>query len=126
LSPSIYATMQRPAKGTYGFGWIVVYRSWARGNMLSHAGSNTMNYAASWLGPAVGYGVLVCTNQGGKLNSAANEVAGTLLNLHAMRRRTKIGRDRSSAHLILFMPPVATKNYDHGAKMFADGGSAVD
>jgi CubicO group peptidase (beta-lactamase class C family) len=99
LSPSIYATMQRPAKGTYGFGWIVVYRSWARGNMLSHAGSNTMNYAASWLGPAVGYGVLVCTNQGGKLNSAANEVAGTLLNLHAMRPRTKIGRERSSALL---------------------------
>jgi D-alanyl-D-alanine carboxypeptidase len=29
LSPSIYATMQKSVKGTYGFGWIVVYRSWA-------------------------------------------------------------------------------------------------
>jgi hypothetical protein len=79
--------MQKPAKGTYGFGWIVVYRRWARGQMLSHAGSNTMNYAATWLGPKVGYGVLVCINQGGKLNAGANEAAETL-NLQAARRRT--------------------------------------
>jgi D-alanyl-D-alanine carboxypeptidase len=89
LSPSIYAAMQKPAKGTYGFGWIVVYRSWAGGPMLSHAGSNTMNYAASWLGPRVGYGVLVCINQGGKLNAAANEAAETLLNLQTSRFRAK-------------------------------------
>jgi hypothetical protein len=81
--------MQKPQKGTYGFGWIVVHRSWARGKMLSHAGSNTMNYAASWLGPKVGHGVLVCINQGGKLNAAANEAAETLLNLQTSRFRAK-------------------------------------
>jgi D-alanyl-D-alanine carboxypeptidase len=101
LSPSIYAAMQKPARGTYGFGWIVVPRNWARGNMLSHAGSNTMNYAASWLGPKVGYGVLVCLNQGGKLNAAANEAAETLLNLHAMRLRRK----RKSASPQGTLPP---------------------
>ena len=87
LSPSIYALMQKPARGTYGFGWIVVSRSWARGKMLSHAGSNTMNYAASWLGPNVGYGVLVCINQGGMLNAAADEAAVAMLNLYAGRLR---------------------------------------
>ncbi len=87
LSPSIYAVMQKPARGTYGFGWIVVSRSWAGGKMLSHAGSNTMNYAASWLGPNVGYGVLVCINQGGMLNAAADEVAVSMLNLYAARLR---------------------------------------
>ena len=87
LSPSIYAVMQKPARGTYGFGWIVVPRSWARGSMLSHAGSNTMNYAASWLAPEAGYGVLVCINQGEKVNAAANEAAEAMLNLYAARLR---------------------------------------
>jgi CubicO group peptidase (beta-lactamase class C family) len=77
LPASIYAAMQTPAgKSNYGFGWIIVSRRWARGKMLSHAGTNTMNYAASWLGPRCGYGVLVCCNQGGgKLGRMANEVA---------------------------------------------------
>jgi hypothetical protein len=56
--------------------------------MLSHAGSNTMNYAACWIGPRCGYGVLVCCNQGGaKLGRAANEAAERGLKFYAARRK---------------------------------------
>jgi CubicO group peptidase (beta-lactamase class C family) len=91
LPATIYTAMQTPAqKSNYGFGWIVVPRRWARGNMLSHAGSNTMNYAASWLGPRCGYGVLVCCNQGGgKLGRMANEVAEVMLRFYAAKRRRR-------------------------------------
>jgi CubicO group peptidase (beta-lactamase class C family) len=87
LPASIYTAMQTPATNSdYGFGWIIVPRKWAGGKMLSHAGSNTMNYAACWLGPASGYGVLVCSNQGGDaLDQAANEVAEGMLALYAIR-----------------------------------------
>ena len=87
LPAAIYQAMQTPASGsTYGFGWIIVPRAWAGGMMLSHAGSNTINYAACWLGPARGYGVLVCSNQGGEaLAKATNEAAGAMLRLYAAR-----------------------------------------
>ncbi len=85
LPPSIYAAMQTPPPGSdYAFGWRVVPRGWAHGNMLSHAGSNTINYAACWLGPAVGYGVIVCSNEGGEaLGKATNEAAEALLKYYA-------------------------------------------
>jgi len=89
LPASIYTAMQTPvAKSKYGLGWIVVPRRWARGKMLSHAGSNTMNYAACWIGPRRGYGVIVCCNQGGgKLGAMANEVAEAVLRFYAARRK---------------------------------------
>lgn len=85
LPAPIYAAIQSPAPNSdYGFGWIVVPRKWAEGKMLSHAGSNTMNYAACWLGPAKGYGVLVCSNQGGDaLDKACNDAAEAMLTLYA-------------------------------------------
>jgi CubicO group peptidase (beta-lactamase class C family) len=81
LPASIYTAMQTPGPNSdYGFGWSIVPRKWAGGKMLSHAGSNTMNYAACWLGPAKGYGVLVCSNQGGDaLGGACNEAAEKML-----------------------------------------------
>jgi hypothetical protein len=47
--------------------------------MLSHAGTNTMNYAACWLGPIRGIGVLVCSNEGGDLFKACNEAAEAMI-----------------------------------------------
>ena len=80
LPHEIYAAMQTPLPGqNYAFGWVAVPRRWAKGNMLSHTGSNTMNVAACWLGPAAGYGVLVCTNQGGDQFTALNEAAEKML-----------------------------------------------
>ena len=36
----------------YAFGWAVAPRPWAGGDALTHAGSNTMNYAVVWMAPA--------------------------------------------------------------------------
>jgi CubicO group peptidase (beta-lactamase class C family) len=85
LPPAIYTAMQTPAANSdYGFGWIIVQRQWAGGNMLSHAGSNTMNYAACWLGPARGFGVLVCSNQAGdSLATACNDAAEAMFSFYS-------------------------------------------
>jgi CubicO group peptidase (beta-lactamase class C family) len=84
LPAAIYTAIQMPApKSGYGFGWMIVQRKWAGGKMLFHDGSNTMNYAACWLGPAKGIGVLVCSNQGGSLFKACNEAAEAMLTLHS-------------------------------------------
>jgi CubicO group peptidase (beta-lactamase class C family) len=85
LPNAIYTAIQTPApQSNYGFGWMIVPRHWAGGKMLSHSGSNTMNYAACWLGPAKGIGVLVCCNQGGALFNACNEAAEAMLTLHSV------------------------------------------
>jgi CubicO group peptidase (beta-lactamase class C family) len=85
LPAAIYTAMQTPALNSdYGFGWMIVPRPWAGGKMLSHAGSNTMNFAACWLGPARGYGVLVCSNRGGDaLGQATNEAQEAMLRWYA-------------------------------------------
>ncbi|MCD6304062.1 MAG: serine hydrolase, partial [Planctomycetes bacterium] len=54
-----------PFGGTYAMGWVVAVRHWAGGEVLTHAGSNTMNYAVVWMTPKLGFAVLVATNQGG-------------------------------------------------------------
>lgn len=84
LPAPLYTDIQSPGpESDYGFGWMIVQREWAGGNMLSHAGSNTMNYAACWLGPRSGIGVLVCSNQGGDaLFEACNDAAEAMISLH--------------------------------------------
>lgn len=63
------ATIKRlhapPAGGDYAAGWGVGTRSWAGGLTLSHAGSNTMNYAIVWLAPQKNVGFMVTTNIAG-------------------------------------------------------------
>jgi hypothetical protein len=45
-------------------GWKSATRPWG-GNVLTHAGSNTMWYCVAWLAPEKGFAVLAATNQGG-------------------------------------------------------------
>src|SRR4029079_7321634 len=40
-----------PFGGDYALGWIVTQREWAGGTVLTHSGSNTMNYATVWIAP---------------------------------------------------------------------------
>jgi CubicO group peptidase (beta-lactamase class C family) len=64
----------------YAFGWIVTRRPWAKGPVLTHAGSNTMWYAVAWLAPESGFGVLAATNVGGDgAAKACDEAAAALL-----------------------------------------------
>lgn len=54
-----------PFEGSYALGWQICERSWGGGCVLTHAGTNTMNYAVAWVGPEKNFAVLVATNRGG-------------------------------------------------------------
>lgn len=63
LKRTTYRTLHTaPYGGEYAFGWIVAPRPWAKGDALTHAGSNTMNFAVVWAAPKRGFAVLVMTN----------------------------------------------------------------
>ncbi len=80
LPASIYRAMQTPKPGMpYGFGWGVVDRDWAAGPMLEHEGSDELNDCICALAPRRGFGVLVCTNEGGPRAAQACSEAVTML-----------------------------------------------
>ncbi|MCL6531685.1 MAG: beta-lactamase family protein [Armatimonadetes bacterium] len=60
----------------YSMGWVVVSRPWAKGQVLMHAGSNTMWYALAVLAPALDRGWLIVTNCG---SDAAQQACEQLL-----------------------------------------------
>ena len=61
------ARLHEPVEGggDYAAGWFSFERSWSRGRVLTHNGTNTMNFAVAWLAPKEGFGVVVACNQGG-------------------------------------------------------------
>ena len=66
----------------YAMGWLTTRRPWAgtTGRTLTHAGSNTMNYALAWLAPDAAFGMIVVTNQaGGDAPKATDAMIGRLL-----------------------------------------------
>ncbi len=79
-----FRRIQTPATGqTYAFGWGFADRPWGGGTVLTHAGSNTMNYAVIWLAPRRDFAVLVVTNQGGEeAEKACDEAASAMIGLH--------------------------------------------
>ena len=50
--------------------------------MLTHSGSNTMNYATVWIAPERDFAILACTNQGGDAAQAACDAAVVALLAH--------------------------------------------
>ena len=61
-------------------GWIVVRRNWSKGDVLTHAGSNTMFYSVMWIAPAERFAAVIATNvgvRGGK--EACDQVAAALV-----------------------------------------------
>ena len=68
--------------GYYG-GWDRVARDWARGQALTHTGTNTLFFAAVWLAPARDFGVLAVSNQGGSVAAQACDSACA----HLIQRR---------------------------------------
>lgn len=83
LKPETFARMQAPPKvGSYAFGWGFAERDWGGGTVLTHAGSNTLNYAVIWLAPRRGLALLSATNQGNDAAAkACDAVAVALLGL---------------------------------------------
>jgi CubicO group peptidase (beta-lactamase class C family) len=84
LGPEEYKRLHTPPLGgNYAFGWLVTDRPWAGGTALTHAGSNTMNFAVVWMAPARDFAVLVTTNQGGAdAPKGTDEAASALIRLH--------------------------------------------
>jgi len=65
LPTAPYAALKAPPfGGSYALGWQICERSWGGGRVLTHAGTNTMNYAVAWLSPEKNFAVLVATNRG--------------------------------------------------------------
>lgn len=83
LSPETIKKLHQPvAGGDYAGGWIVTHRDWAGGDntALTHAGSNTQNYAVVWIAPGRDFAVLIATNQGGgQTDSQCDAIAGELI-----------------------------------------------
>jgi CubicO group peptidase (beta-lactamase class C family) len=72
-----------PFGGDYALGWLVAERAWGGGPVLTHAGSNTMNYAVVWIAPKRNFAVLVCTNQNGDVaKRGTDEAAAALIRYH--------------------------------------------
>jgi CubicO group peptidase (beta-lactamase class C family) len=83
LKPETYKTLQTPPfGGDYALGWLVVDREWGGGAVLTHNGSNNMNFAVVWMAPKKDFAVLVVSNQGGPAAAkACDDAAGALIKL---------------------------------------------
>jgi CubicO group peptidase (beta-lactamase class C family) len=62
---SVRQLTEPPFGGSYALGWGIHERHWGGGKVLSHAGSNGMNYCIVWVAPQRNFAVLTATNQGG-------------------------------------------------------------
>lgn len=84
LKKKAYTTLHTPPfGGDYALGWIVTKRDCGGGTILTHCGSNTMNFANVWIAPQRNFAVLICINQGGNIAfKASDEAIGALIKLH--------------------------------------------
>lgn len=74
-------------QGGYALGWNEVPRPWAKGNALTHTGTNTMNYAVIWLAPHADLGIAVACNEGQRNSERAlDDVATWLIKKYAIMR----------------------------------------
>lgn len=72
----------------YACGWTVANRDWGGGKVLTHAGSNTMWYAVTWIAPRKDFAILVVCNQGGDPGAkATDEAASALIQDHLKQRK---------------------------------------
>jgi len=68
---------------TYG-AWVKIHYDWAKGDVLQHGGSNTMNFVRVWIAPEVKMILLVATNYAGSTVSGdfdASNASDEVLNL---------------------------------------------
>jgi CubicO group peptidase (beta-lactamase class C family) len=85
LKAESYREIQTPHfGGDYALGWAVSDLKWANGKVLTHAGSNNLNYALARVAPLRDVAVLVCTNIGGEnAAKATNEITDQMFKSHS-------------------------------------------
>jgi len=64
LNRKVLDFLATPQSGEYAAGWGVLQRPWARGTVISHAGSNTMWFAVIWVAPKTNRIYIAVTNSG--------------------------------------------------------------
>jgi CubicO group peptidase (beta-lactamase class C family) len=81
LKPETLQILHTPAfGGNYAPGWEVTERNWGGGRVLTHQGTNGMNFAVVWMAPKRDFAVLAVSNQGGgKVAKACDEAVWTLI-----------------------------------------------
>jgi hypothetical protein len=93
LLADTWVRLQRPVRldggGGYAMGWAVAELPWAKGVVLTHDGSNTMNYASAMLLLDRGIAVLAVSNAGDA--AAQRTVVTTVVGL-AQRFTTQTAR----------------------------------
>lgn len=85
LAPELVEKLHTPPTGaTYAMGWGTGKRGWAKGAVLTHAGSNTMNYFIVWIAPNIEFSVAAAANAAGPdVNKHLEEVRGKLVQKYA-------------------------------------------
>jgi CubicO group peptidase (beta-lactamase class C family) len=85
LAPELFDKLHTPpAAATYAMGWGTGKRGWAKGLVLTHAGSNTMNYFIVWIAPTIEFSVVAASNAAGpSLNKELDQVVGKLVQRYA-------------------------------------------
>ncbi|MEO5803661.1 MAG: serine hydrolase domain-containing protein [Verrucomicrobiota bacterium] len=85
LNADSFATLHRPPAGaSYAKGWGTGKRTWAKGRILSHSGSNTMNLFVVWIAPEINFSVAAATNAvGEKTDAVLDKVIGELVRKYA-------------------------------------------
>jgi len=72
----------------YALGWAVAEREWGGGTVLTHAGSNTLWYAVTWLAPRKNFAVMVMCNQGGdQAAKATDDACGAFIQEYLKSKR---------------------------------------
>lgn len=84
LSAESFARLSAVDEGEdYACGWMLVERSWGGGQVLTHAGSNTMHFAVAWLAPAKNFAVFAVANAGDwGAQRACDDAVGALIQRH--------------------------------------------
>jgi hypothetical protein len=73
-------------------GWVVSKRSWAKGKVLNHAGSNTMFHTVIWIAPEINFACVVSTNiddAGNTIEKACDRIVGKLIEEYVLKAEKK-------------------------------------
>jgi CubicO group peptidase (beta-lactamase class C family) len=87
LPPAQFTKLHTPLPGQdYAFGWQATERNWG-GKVLSHNGTNTMNYAVMWVAPERDFAVVAASNAGGKeAEQSCDDACALLIQRHLEAR----------------------------------------
>ena len=92
LPVAAFAQMHRSrhfieGEGGYALGWSELPRSWAKGNAITHSGSNNWNFAVIWIAQNADLGIVIVANEGQRsVAKALDDVAAWVVRKYADKR----------------------------------------